>query len=140
MSALAVQVRINIAKILFLLLFLAIGPSSTITFEAIVVTISVIIAVIVASVASVIVIALCCFRIKKNVADSTRVDHYPRVELQDNAVTMATPFETSDHFNQHLNITSNMAYGQEHFNKEPIYEEIEEIYDKTDGDKDDDYI
>ena len=103
-------------------------------------TVSVIIAVIVASVASVIVTALCYCKIKKHIADNTRVDHYPRVEIQDNAVTMATPFETSDHFNQHLNMTSNMAYGQKNFNEEPIYEEIDEINDKTDDDKDDDYI
>lgn len=103
-------------------------------------TVNVIVAVIVASVASVIVTALCYCKIKKHIADSTRADHYPRVELQDNAVTMATPFETSDHFNQHLNMTSNMAYGQKNFNEEPIYEEIDEIYDKNDSDKDDDYI
>ena len=140
MSALAVQVRINIAIIPFLLLLLAIGPSSTITFEAIVVTVNVIVAIIVASVASVIVTALCYFKIKKHMADSTRVDHYPRVELQNKVMTMATLFGASDHFNQHLNMTSNMAYGQKNFNEEPIYEEIDEINDKNDGDKDDDYI
>ena len=118
-------------KIMYLLL-LASGPSS-IAFEAILATISVIIAAAIASVASA-AVAIVCFFKKKRHTTKARTENNERLDdQQDGAATMF------DNFNQNLSMTSNVAYGCANDAEvhEVIYEEIDEVYY---DDNDDEYI
>ena len=114
------------------MLLLASGPSS-IAFEAILVTISVIIAAAIASVASA-AVAIVCFFKKKRHATKARTENNQRLDdYQDGAATMF------DNCNQNLSMTSNVAYGCANDAEvhEVIYEEIDEVYY---DDNDDEYI
>ena len=114
------------------MLLLASGPSS-IAFEAILATISVIIAAAIASVASA-AVAIVCFLKKKRHATKARTENNQRLsDYQDGATIMF------DNFNQSLSMTSNVAYGCANDAEvhEVIYEEIDE---KVNDDNDDGYI
>ena len=114
------------------MLLLASGPSS-IAFEAILATISVIIVATIASVASA-AVAIVCFFKKKRHTTKARTENNQRLDdQQDGAATMF------DNFNQNLSMTSNVAYGCANDAEvhEVIYEEIDEVYY---DDNDDEYI